>query len=130
MPSLEEMKTKYQSVFDLGHKRGANFKNVNIEKDKLLIRCDVPNETIKNEIWTQIKAVDPKFADLTAEISIDAELPVPPKIYDVVAGDSLSKIARKFYGDANKYMKIFEANKDQLKDPDKIKVGMQLKIPE
>lgn len=47
-----------------------------------------------------------------------------------MGGDSLSKIAKKFYGDANKYMKIFEANKDQLKDPDKINVGQKLKIPE
>ena len=55
---------------------------------------------------------------------------MPAKVYEVVGGDTLSKIAKKFYGDANKYMKIFEANKDQLKDPDKIKVGQKLKIPE
>jgi len=47
----------------------------------------------------------------------------------VKAGDSLSKISKEFYGNANQYMKIFEANKDQLSDPDKIKPGMQLNIP-
>jgi len=47
----------------------------------------------------------------------------------VAAGDTLSKIARKYYGDASQYMQIFEANRDQLKDPDKIKVGQKLKIP-
>jgi nucleoid-associated protein YgaU len=47
----------------------------------------------------------------------------------VQPGDSLSKISKQFYGDANKYMKIFEANKDKLSDPDKVKAGMDLLIP-
>ena len=49
--------------------------------------------------------------------------------YTVKAGDTLSKIAKEHLGDANAYMKIFEANKDQLSDPDKIKPGQVLKIP-
>ncbi len=69
---------------------------------------------------------------VTADISIDAGLPVPAseRIYEVVSGDSLSKIAKQFYGDANKYLRIFEANKDQLSDPNLIRVGQVLKIPE
>ena len=55
---------------------------------------------------------------------------MPEKIYEVAAGDTLSKIAKQFYGDANKYMKIFEANKDQLSDPNKIEVGQKLRIPD
>jgi len=129
MANLEQLKAKYQSVIDLAKSRGVNLTNVHIENDKLLIRGAAPNQAIKNEVWNQIKAVDPKYADLTADIGIDASLPVTAKVYEVVAGDTLSKIAKKFYGDANKYMKIFEANKDQLKDPDKIKVGQKLKIP-
>jgi hypothetical protein len=130
MPTFEELKKKYQSVIDLAKQRGVSLKNVNLEGDKLLIRGEAPNQAIKNEVWGQIKAVDPKYADLTADISINASLPVPAKVYEVVSGDTLSKIAKKFYGDASKYMKIFDANKDQLKDPDKIKVGQKLKIPE
>jgi nucleoid-associated protein YgaU len=49
--------------------------------------------------------------------------------HDVVKGDTLSKIAQKYYGDASLYMKIFEANKNILKDPDKIQVGQRLRIP-
>ncbi len=49
--------------------------------------------------------------------------------YTVVAGDNLSKISKANYGDANKYMKIFEANKPMLKDPDKIYPGQVLRIP-
>jgi nucleoid-associated protein YgaU len=51
------------------------------------------------------------------------------KVYTVVSGDSLSKIAKREYGDANAWPKIFEANKDILKDPDKIQPGQKLKIP-
>ncbi len=130
MPTLEQLKAKYQSVIDLAQARGVQLKNVHLENDKLLIRGDAPNQEIKNEVWNQIKAVDAGYADLTADIGINASLPVPPKIYEVVAGDNLSKIAKKFYGDANKYTKIFEANKDQLKDPNLVKVGQKLKIPQ
>jgi nucleoid-associated protein YgaU len=49
--------------------------------------------------------------------------------YTVVAGDNLSKISKANYGDPNKYMKIFEANKPMLKDPDKIYPGQVLRIP-
>ena len=48
---------------------------------------------------------------------------------EVKSGDTLSKIAKEAYGDANAYMKIFEANKPMLKDPDKIYPGQQLRIP-
>ena len=51
------------------------------------------------------------------------------KIYEVKSGDSLSKIAKHEYGDANAWPKIFEANKDILKDPNKIFPGQKLKIP-
>ena len=49
--------------------------------------------------------------------------------HDVVKGDTLSAIAKKYYGDANKYPKIFEANKPMLSDPDKIYPGQKLRIP-
>jgi LysM repeat protein len=130
MPSFDQLKAKYQSVIDLAKARGVSLKNVNLEGEKLLIRGEAPNQDIKNEVWEQVKKVDASYADLTADITINASLPVPTRIYEVVAGDNLSKIAKKFYGDANQYRKIFEANKDQLSDPDKVKVGQKLKIPE
>jgi len=49
--------------------------------------------------------------------------------YTVVAGDSLSKISKHFYGEANHWRRIFEANRDILKDPDLIYPGQTLKIP-
>jgi nucleoid-associated protein YgaU len=52
------------------------------------------------------------------------------RVYEVVAGDTLGAIAQKYYGKASAYMKIFEANRDILDNPDLIKVGQKLKIPE
>ncbi|MDO5636123.1 MAG: peptidoglycan-binding protein LysM [Myroides sp.] len=51
------------------------------------------------------------------------------KFYTVVSGDTLSKISKQFYGDANKYNTIFEANKPMLNHPDKIYPGQVLRIP-
>ena len=53
----------------------------------------------------------------------------PETTYTVVSGDSLSKIAQKQYGDSTKWKEIFEANKDQIKDPNLIHPGQKLKIP-
>jgi nucleoid-associated protein YgaU len=55
--------------------------------------------------------------------------PAQEQWYTVVTGDSLSKIAKRFYGDANRWQKIFEANRDQIEDPDLIRPGQKLKIP-
>jgi nucleoid-associated protein YgaU len=51
------------------------------------------------------------------------------KVYVTKAGDSLSKIAKAVYGDADRWQEIFEANKGKIKDPDKISVGLELRIP-
>ncbi len=61
-------------------------------------------------------------------MSVDQSEP-ESKYYTVVSGDTLSKISKQFYGDANKYMKIFEANKPMLSDPNKIYPGQNLRIP-
>jgi nucleoid-associated protein YgaU len=138
MANLQVLQTKYQPAIDLGKARGVSWKNIHLEHDKLLIRGAAPNEGIKNDVWNAIKTIDAGYGDLTADITIDASLPAPaappaaaqPRVYEVVSGDTLSKIAKHFYGDAAKYPKIFEANRDQLKDPNVIKPGQKLKIPE
>jgi nucleoid-associated protein YgaU len=58
-----------------------------------------------------------------------AEAPDFTQTHTVVSGDTLGKISKKYYGDASLYMTIFDANKDQLKDPNMIRVGQKLKIP-
>ena len=139
---FEELKAKYQSVLNfIEQQQGANLQNVNMEGDKLLIRAAAPSADVKNKIWDQIKLVDPNYSDLTADISAPEAAAAAaagagaeaasagPRTYTVQAGDNLSKISKHFYGDPNQYMKIVNANKETLPDPDKIKPGMQLNIP-
>jgi len=118
--------------------QGVQLQNLNMEGDKLFIRASAPSADVKNRVWDQIKLVDPAFADLTADIQAPAATAAAAaagggsstgRTYTVQPGDSLSKISKQFYGDANKYMSIFEANKDKLSDPDKVKIGTELRIP-
>jgi nucleoid-associated protein YgaU len=136
---FEQLKAKYQSVLNFIQSQGVQLQNLNMEGDKLLIRASAPSADLKNKVWDQIKLVDSNSSDLIADIQApaaaaaaaagNAPSTTAARTYTVQAGDSLSKIAKQFYGDANKYMKIFEANKDKLADPDKIKPGMDLVIP-
>jgi len=65
----------------------------------------------------------PEPAPVVEEVSAE-------RFYEVVSGDSLGAISQKYYGKASEYMKIFEANRDILDNPDLIKVGQKLRIPE
>jgi len=135
MDRLEELKSKYTSVLRLIEKKGLRMHNLHVQDNKLFIRATAGTPDQKNEIWNQIKLVDPTFADLTCDIGIDPSMAPPKpampvaKTYVVQPGDTLSKIAKDLLGNANAYMKIFEVNKDQLSDPNKIRVGQVLKIP-
>lgn len=68
------------------------------------------------------------FSDVSARVDSTAEI-VGEQSYTVQKGDSLSKIAKRFYGDGNAWKRIFEANRDVLDDPDKIFPGQNLRIP-
>jgi len=134
---FEQLKMKYQSVLNFIQSQGVQLQNVNMEGDKLFIRASAPSADLKNRVWDQIKLVDPSASDLIADIqapaaaaaAAGAEAHSSARTYVVQPGDSLLKISKQFYGDANKYMKIFEANKDKLTDPNKVNVGTQLLIP-
>jgi nucleoid-associated protein YgaU len=103
------------------------------EKDgKLYFTGTVKSDAEANEIWNAIKTIPDWRTDIVADIKVVA----PPagaaaaaKTYTVKAGDTLSAIAKAQLGDANAYMKIFDANKDQLTDPNKIKPGQVLRLP-
>lgn len=103
------------------------------EGGKLHWKGTVATEAEKNEIWNAIKTIPTWQNDIVADIKVTGG-PAPAaapaaKTYTVKAGDTLSKIAKEHLGNANAYMKIFELNKDQLTDPDKIKPGQVLRIP-
>ncbi len=71
----------------------------------------------------------PDFSDVRSGASSTAPATEVGETYEVKPGDSLSKIAKRVYGNASDWKKIFEANTDVLKDPDKIFPGQKLKIP-
>jgi nucleoid-associated protein YgaU len=114
------------------------------ERDgKLYFHGTVNSEDEKNQIWNALKTVPDWQKEVVADIKVRpstmkdptpsrsaAPPPASATTYTVQSGDTLSAIAKKFYGNANDYMEIFNANRDQLTDPDKIKPGQVLKIPQ
>ncbi len=80
-----------------------------------------------NPISTQPGGAMPDFSNAEAGASSTAPA---CKTYTVVTGDTLSKIAKREYGNANDWRRIFEANRDVIKDPDKIFPGKVIKLPQ
>jgi nucleoid-associated protein YgaU len=134
MADLEQLKQKYASVLNLINQTGVRLSHMHIQDNKFFLQGAAGSEAIKNRIWDQIKLVNPTLDDITCDLTVDPSLAPAPapktKIYTVAAGDSLSKIAKNFYGNPGQYMKIFEANRDKLTDPNKINVGQELVIPD
>ena len=131
MASFDELKSKYGSVLEVIQKNGVSVKNLHQQDGKLFIKGAAPSQDAANKVWDEIKRVNPRMDDITAEFPVDTSMPqtASAKMYTVKPGDTLSKISKQFYGSATDYMRIFEANKDKLTDPDKIQVGQELKIP-
>jgi nucleoid-associated protein YgaU len=109
-----------------------------VDGKMVTLRGEAPNRDVSArvmELFNQMVETD----NTLNTIKVD-EPPPPPKpepepepvvkIHEVVSGDTLGAIAQKYYGKASQYMKIFEANRDILDNPDLIKVGQKLKIPD
>ena len=131
---LAQLKTKYQSVLNLMQQTHVQLKNVHVEGGKLVIRGNAKTKQDADKLWNQIKLVDANYtSDLMAEFSFDSDepsaAPASPRTHTVAKGETLSAISKEYYGKASEYPRIFDANRDQLSDPDMIKVGQVLKIP-
>lgn len=115
--------------------KGKFYGNAEEKDGKLFFKGTVDSEDVKNEIWNAIKTIPDWRDDIVADITVtpaSSAAPVAeaaPATYTVQAGDTLSKIAKVHLGDASAYMKIFEANRDQLTNPDLIKPGQVLRLP-
>jgi nucleoid-associated protein YgaU len=122
------LKAKYQSVLDLGEKLHVKDGYVEEMDGKLKIGGTTQTAYEKNLMWDKIKEIGgDNPSDLQADIKVETEDYFHK--HTVKGGDSLSKIAKHYYGDAGKYMHIFNANTDQLKNPDLIHPGQELTIP-
>lgn len=122
------VKDKYQPVLDLGEKLHVKEGKVSVDNGILKIKGTVKTQYEKDILWDRIKEIGGQEpADILANIIVD-----DTSVYhrhEVKSGESLSKIAKHYYGNAMKYPQIFEANRNILDNPDMIHPGQVLVIP-
>jgi len=121
------LKEKYAAALKLGEELKVKGGDVKEEGGKLIIKGTAEYGIDRDHIWDLIKKQAGWESEIVADIKVEKS-----DIYGhwtVKSGDSLSKIAKDVYDNGNMYMKIFEANKDQLKDPNMIKPGQKLVLP-
>jgi nucleoid-associated protein YgaU len=127
MADLEQLKQKYSPVIATIQSYGefgARVDAVDLAGDQLHLKATVPSQVVANRVWDAIKQVDPTFSDLKHEIITTGGAEQP---YTIKSGDSLSKISKLFYGNANKYNEIAQAN--GIPNPDRIQAGQQINVP-
>ncbi|WP_420399177.1 LysM peptidoglycan-binding domain-containing protein [Flagellimonas sp.] len=122
------VKAKYQAVLDLGQELAIKGGDVSEEGGVLKIKGEAATPYEKNILWDKIKEIGGQSpSDIKANITVGDD-----SVYHrhtVKSGESLSLIAKHYYGDAMKYKQIFEANTNILKNPDLIHPDQELVIP-
>lgn len=127
---FEELKQKYSTVLSTIEQQQIQLRNLHVQDNKLFVRGVASGQDAKNRVWNQLKLVDPKSEDITVDIVVEETQTAPGgQTYTVKPGDTLSEISKQFYGNSSEYMRIFYANREKLRDPEKIQVGQQLTIP-
>ncbi|MCK8520542.1 LysM peptidoglycan-binding domain-containing protein [Aquimarina sp. D1M17] len=122
------VKSKYQSVLDLGQELNIKDGDVAEENGVLKIKGTAKTQYEKNVLWDKIKEVGGESpSDIMADIKVEDTSVFHRHV--VKSGESLSKIAKHYYGDPMKYKAIFEANTNILKNPDIIHPDQELVIP-
>jgi nucleoid-associated protein YgaU len=120
------LQDKYQELIQYASGNGVTNLTVAEQAGVLYVTCTAPTNQAKDHIWSLYEKADPEMrsADLVLNVSVDQSV---PETYEVKSGDNLSKIAKNYSGIS--WKDIYEANRDVLKDPDKIFPGQVLKIP-
>ena len=120
------LQDKYAELVQAANNGGVTGLQVAEQNGVLYVNGTAPSSAVKDQVWGIYEKLDPEMraGDLVLNISLaeGAE-----QEYEVQSGDNLSKIAKKYPGLT--WQKIFEANKDKIKDPDMIQPGWKLKIP-
>ena len=128
MANLDQLKAKYAGVISTIQEfgdLGAKVDQVDLDGEKLHVKGSVPSKVVLNRVWDAIKQADPTYSDLHHEIANAGGDEQP---YTVHSGDNLSKISKRFYGNTNNYSAIAQAN--GIANPDLIRVGQQINLPE
>lgn len=118
---------KYADVLGLSQELGVKDGNWKEEGGKIKLWGKTEYQLDANRLWDKIKEHPGWENEVVADLQ--ATKTDVYGYHTVKSGDTLSAIAKKLLGSANRYSDIFNANKDQLSDPDKIKVGQKLVIP-
>jgi nucleoid-associated protein YgaU len=121
------MVEKYQDLESVASQLGIQGFSMRESAGKVSITGRSTYQLEKDMLWDAIKKHTGWENEVAADIKVEKTDVFG--VYTVKPGDSLSKIAKSAYDDAGKYMTIFEANKDQLKDPNLIQPGQKLVIP-
>ncbi|QEH40300.1 LysM peptidoglycan-binding domain-containing protein [Chitinophaga sp. XS-30] len=120
------LQEKYAELIQQANSAGVTGLQVAEQNGVLYVTGTAPSVAVKDQLWSTYEKLDPdmRSGDVVLNIAIAAGA---EEEYEVKAGDSLSKIAKNYPGLT--WQKIFEANKDQIKNPDMIHPGQKLKIP-
>jgi len=123
---MAALESHYSDLLSKGRELGIDFSEINEQNGRLVVKGMAPFQMQKDEFWDALKARG-------AQGDIDADIRVGNTDYygdyTIRSGDTLSAIAKRYLGDANKYMMIAEANPDTIKDPDKINAGATIRLP-
>lgn len=101
---------------------GSQMTGIYMNGEKLVLKCNLPSKVVLNRVWDAIKAVDASNQDFDLEATVAGDT----QPYTIKQGDTLSAVCLKFYGHANKYPQVAEANGV---DADKIGVGKTIQLP-
>lgn len=120
------LQDKYATLIQEATSAGVTGLQVAEQNDVLYVTGTAPSTAVKDQIWSTYEKLDPEMrsGDMVLNISVAEGA---AQEYEVKAGDNLSKIAKNYPGLT--WQKIYEANKDQIKNPDVIQPGWKLKIP-
>lgn len=121
-----DLKDKYSKVIDFARKPNVDDLSVT-ENNGVLYISGTASESVKENLWDLYNQIDPdmRSGDMVLDIKVEeGEM----QFYEIKAGDSLSKIAQNYPGMT--WQKIYDANKDVIKDPNVIHPGQKIKIPQ
>ena len=126
---MSQLTDKYGDAYVLATNLGGTGLNASEDNGHLTISGTLPTKYAVNQVWDKVKEIDPGLnaGDLT--LNLNASRDYIYGEYEVQSGDTLSAIAKNVTNGALSYQAIFEANSDQLDDPNKIQPGQVLVIP-
>ncbi len=121
------LQDKYAELIQQANGAGVTGLQVAEQDGVLYVTGTAPSNAVKDQIWGTYEKLDPEMRSGDMVLNISVADGGAEQEYEVQAGDSLSKIAKNYPGVT--WQDIFEANKDQIKDPNLIHPGQKLKIP-